>query len=96
MLPSLRLKKVAPPVWTRGRLSWSLGLSARDSPVPDSTRGSTTVTAPWPRYRAGVYQIGELQARSWIVGGTTVDSGRLLRAASYVDHRGVGISITLR
>ena len=42
----------------------------------------------------GVYQIGEDQARSWIVGGTFVGSGRLFRAASYVDHRGVGISST--
>jgi len=30
----------------------------------------------------GVYQIGEVQARSWIVAGTSFSTGSLLLAAS--------------
>jgi hypothetical protein len=43
----------------------------------------------------GVNQIGEDQARSWIVAGTSVESGRWFLIASNVVQRGVGISRTL-
>ncbi len=42
----------------------------------------------------GVNQIGEVQARSWIVAATRSGTGRWFFNASRVDHRGVGISRT--
>ena len=42
----------------------------------------------------GVYQIGELQARSWVVIGTLGSILILNYAASYAVQRGVGISST--
>lgn len=46
-------------------------------------------------FAAGVYQIGDDQARSWMIAGTSWGSGRLFLAASYVVQRGVGISMAL-
>jgi len=43
---------------------------------------------------SGVYQIGEDQARSWIVAGTPSGIGNPLLTESKVDQRGVGISST--
>src|SRR5512144_258365 len=42
----------------------------------------------------GVYQIGELHARSWIVAATTSGGAMWSFAAWIVVHRGVGISRT--
>jgi hypothetical protein len=43
----------------------------------------------------GVYQIGDVQARSWMDTGKPFGMGTPSRAASRVLQRGVGISITL-
>ena len=43
---------------------------------------------------AGMNQIGEVQARSWIVAATRAGIGKWLRMASRVDHRAVGIYST--
>jgi len=42
----------------------------------------------------GVYQIGDVQARSWIVAGRPFGIGIPSATASYVLQRGVGISST--
>ena len=41
-----------------------------------------------------MYQIGDVQARCWIVGGTSEGRGAFAWTASSVDQRGVGISRT--
>ena len=43
---------------------------------------------------AGVYQMGDVQARCWTVAATFGFGGRFSLAAQYVDQRGVGISST--
>jgi hypothetical protein len=44
--------------------------------------------------RGGVYQIGEAQARSWIVGGSFGFGSTPARSASHVDQRHDGFSST--
>ncbi len=46
------------------------------------------------RELAGVYQIGEVQARSWMEAGSPFGIGNPSRTASRVLQRGVGISRT--
>ncbi len=50
--------------------------------------------APEGTQPAGVYQIGDVQARSWIETGSPFGTGTPRRAASIVLQRGVGISRT--
>jgi hypothetical protein len=45
-------------------------------------------------YMPGLYQIGLVYARSWVDVGAPSGIGIPNRNASYVDHLGVGISIT--
>ena len=45
-------------------------------------------------FPAGVYQMGEVYALSWVVIGTSFGILMLNRLASYAVQRGVGISIT--
>ncbi len=44
-----------------------------------------------PSVAEGAYQMGELQARSWMVAGTSAGGSAPRRAASQVVQRGVGI-----
>ena len=44
--------------------------------------GAATARPFFVYYFPGVYQMGELHARSWIVAGTSSSSGRLFRTAS--------------
>ena len=47
-----------------------------------------------PRDCPGLYQMGEVYARSWTVAGTLSGRSTPKNAASYVVQRGVGISRT--
>jgi hypothetical protein len=63
---------------------------------PDKLAHVRSCRAPAPAQPLvlGVYQMGELQARSWMVEGTAVGTGRPLAIATKVLQRGVGISRT--
>ena len=52
----------------------------------------TPGVAPWRASALGVYQIGELQARSWTVAATTSGGAMPSSCAWMVVQRGVGIS----
>src|SRR5262245_36967298 len=75
---------------TISALSWA-SLSAT---APFFVRSATVVPgfAPLRASVLGVYQMGELQARSWRVGGTTSGGAMPSFAAWIVVQRGVGIS----
>jgi hypothetical protein len=76
-------------------------LEGREIPMEAVTSGTLWVFELAPRSQgasgaqgAGAYQIGEVQARSWMLTGRPSGIGTPSATASRVLQRGVGISIT--